>query len=219
VPDVVLPVLNESQAIRWVLSHIPPGYDPIVVDNGSSDGSAALARTLGARVVHEPRRGFGAACFTGLLAATSDVVCFMDCDGSLDPRQLPLVAEPVIVGDADLALGSRRAGPGAWPLHARVANRWLAARVSREAHVRLTDLGPMRSARREALLSLGIEDRRSGWPLEMVLKAIQAGWTIQEVPVEYLARAGRSKVTGTVRGSVRAVGDMAAVLRRVEVGR
>jgi glycosyltransferase involved in cell wall biosynthesis len=219
VPDVVLPVLNESQAIRWVLSHIPPGYDPIVVDNGSSDGSAALARTLGARVVHEPRRGFGAACFTGLLAATSDVVCFMDCDGSLDPRQLPLVAEPVIAGDADLALGSRRAGPGAWPLHARVANRWLAARVSREAHVRLTDLGPMRSARREALLSLGIEDRRSGWPLEMVLKAIQAGWTIQEVPVEYLARAGRSKVTGTVRGSVRAVGDMAAVLRRVEVGR
>lgn len=217
--DVVLPVLNESQAIPWVLTRMPAGYDPIVVDNGSSDGSADLAAQLGARVVHEPRRGFGAACHAGLLVATSEVVCFMDCDGSLDPGQLPLVVGPVLAGDAHLVLGSRRARPRAWPLHARVANRWLAARVSKRAQVRLSDLGPMRSAPRERLLSLGIEDRRSGWPLEMVLRAIQSGWRIREVPVEYLARAGRSKVTGTVRGSLRAVGDMAAVFRRLEPGR
>jgi glycosyltransferase involved in cell wall biosynthesis len=219
VPDVILPVLDESQAIPWVLSRMPEGYGPIVVDNGSSDGSAELAADLGARVVRESRRGFGAACFAGLLAATSDVVCFMDCDGSLDPGHLPAVAGPVSSGDADLVLGARRAEPGAWPLHARVANRWLAARVGRRARVPLTDLGPMRSARREGLLALGMEDRRSGWPLEMVLRAIDARWRIREVPVPYLPRSGRSKVTGTVRGTVRAVGDMAAVLRRAEVGR
>jgi len=201
-----------------VLSRMPEGYAPIVVDNGSSDGSAELAADLGARVVREPRRGFGTACFAGLLAATSDVVCFMDCDGSLDPGHLPMVAGPVASGDADLVLGTRRAERGAWPLHARVANRWLAARVGRRAHVPLTDLGPMRSARRDGLLGLGIEDRRSGWPLEMVLRAINAGWRIHEVPVPYLPRSGRSKVTGTVRGTVRAVGDMAAVLRRAELG-
>jgi glycosyltransferase involved in cell wall biosynthesis len=218
VPDVILPVLDEFQAIPWVLSRMPEGYSPIVVDNGSSDGSAELAVDLGARVVREPRRGFGAACFAGLLAATSDVVCFMDCDGSLDPVHLPVVAGPVASGDADLILGARRAERGAWPLNARVANRWLAARVGRRARVPLTDLGPMRSARRDGLLALGIEDRRSGWPLEMVLRAIAAGWRIREVPVPYLLRWGRSKVTGTVRGTVRAVGDMAAVLRRPELG-
>jgi glycosyltransferase involved in cell wall biosynthesis len=219
VTDVILPVLNESQAIPWVLARMPADYEPIVVDNGSSDGSADLATHLGARVVHEPRQGFGAACFAGLRAATSDVVCFMDCDGSLHPGELPLVAEVVIAGDADLVLGSRRAQPGTWPPHARAANRWLAARVSRQAHLRLTDLGPMRAARRERLLALGIEDRRSGWPLEMVLRAIDAGWRIREVPVAYLARSGRSKVTGTVWGTIRAIGDMAAVMRRVELGR
>lgn len=217
--DVILPVLNESEAIPWVLSRMPGSYRPVVVDNGSSDGSAELAADLGARVIVEPRRGFGAACFAGLMAARSDVVCFMDCDGSLDPRQLPLVGEPVMAGDSDLALGSRVAGSGAWPIHARVANRLLARRTGRRAGVRFTDLGPMRAGRRAGLVELGIEDRRSGWPLEMVLRAIDAGWRIEEVPVAYLARSGRSKVTGTVGGTLRAVSDMVSVMRRLQPSR
>jgi glycosyltransferase involved in cell wall biosynthesis len=219
VTDVILPVLDEAGAIPWVLGRMPAEFDPIVVNNGSSDGSPELAARLGARVVHEPRRGFGAACFAGLLSATSEVVCFMDCDGSLDPCQLPLVSAPVAEGRADLVLGSRRPRRGAWPLHARIANRWLATRVGRMSGLRLTDLGPMRSARRDQLLRLGIQDRRSGWPLEMVLRAIACRWRIEEVSVEYLARSGRSKVTGTVRGTVRAVTDMSAALRRVELRR
>jgi glycosyltransferase involved in cell wall biosynthesis len=209
-PDVILPVLNEREALPWVLARMPAGYEPIVVDNGSSDGSAALAAALGARVVREPRPGFGAACFTGLRAAGADVVCFMDCDASLDPCELPLVADPVAAGDADLALGARR---GAWAAHARLANRVLALELRRRTGVRLTDLGPMRATRRDALLELDIRDRRFGWPLEMVLRAAAAGWAIREVPVGYAERAGRSKVTGTVRGTARAVRDMAAVLR------
>jgi glycosyltransferase involved in cell wall biosynthesis len=212
-PDVVLPVLDEAEALPWVLDRMPGGFDPIVADNGSVDGSAQLARRLGARVVVEPRRGFGAACFAGLEAATAAVVCFMDADGSLDPADLPRVALPVLDGEADLVLGARRATAGAWPLHARVANRVLAAELRRRAHVPLTDLGPMRAARRTALLELGIADRRFGWPLEMVLRAAAAGWRVRETDVRYAPRAGgRSKVTGTVRGSARAVLDMAAVL-------
>jgi glycosyltransferase involved in cell wall biosynthesis len=210
VADVVLPVLDEREALPWVLSRMPAGYEPIVVDNGSRDGSGALARRLGAKVVSEPRRGFGAACFAGLLAARHDVVCFMDCDASLDPRELPLVAGPVLAGAAGLVLGARR---GAAPLHARAANRLLALELRRRSGVRLTDIGPMRAARTEALLALGLVDRRFGWPLEMVLRAASAGWTVTEVPIAYLPRRGRSKVTGTVRGTARAVRDMAAVLR------
>jgi glycosyltransferase involved in cell wall biosynthesis len=211
VTEVVLPVLDEREALPWVLSRFPAGYAPLVVDNGSSDGSAAIARRLGARVVCEPRRGFGAACWAGLRAARSDVVCFMDADGSLDPRELPRVV--TALGAADLVLGARRAEPGAWPLHARLANRALAFELRRRGGVALTDLGPMRAARREPLLALGLRDRRCGWPLEMVLRAAAAGWRIAEVGVAYRARSGRSKVTGTVRGTARAVRDMAAVLR------
>jgi len=213
-PDVVLPVLDEAEALPWVLGRLPAGYDPIVVDNGSTDGSAELARRLGALVVVEHRRGFGAACFAGLEAAAADVVCFLDCDGSLDPAELPLVAGPVARGAADLVLGARRPDPGAWPVHARLANRVLAAGLRRRTGVAVRDLGPMRAASREALLGLGIVDRRSGWPLEMVLRAARAGWRISEVPVVYRARSGRSKVTGTVRGTLRATRDMAAVARR-----
>jgi glycosyltransferase involved in cell wall biosynthesis len=210
--DVVLPVLDEREALPWVLERMPPGFAPIVVDNGSTDDSAGVARALGARVIAEPRRGFGAACFAGLLAARSEVVCFMDCDASLDPGELPAVATPVAAGEADLVLGARRAERGAWPLHARAANALLAREVRRRAGLRITDLGPMRAAPRAPLLALGLKDRRFGWPLEMVVRAAAAGWRIEEVPVPYLPREGRSKVTGTVRGTLRTVRDMAAVL-------
>jgi glycosyltransferase involved in cell wall biosynthesis len=206
--QVILPVLNEREALPWVLGRMPAGYEPVVVDNGSTDGSGALAASLGARVVVEPQAGFGAACFAGLRAARSGVVCFMDCDATFDPRELPRVAEPVAAGAADLVLGARRGGS----LHARLANRALALELRRRTGVRLTDIGPMRAARREALLELGIRDRRFGWPLEMVVRAAGAGWEILEVPVSELPRRGRSKVTGTVRGTLRAVRDMAAVL-------
>jgi glycosyltransferase involved in cell wall biosynthesis len=213
VVDVGLPVLDEAAALPWVLGRMPGGYEPIVVDNGSTDGSAQLARRLGARVVAEPRRGFGAACHAGLLAARREVVCFMDCDGSLDPAELPEVADPVLAGGRDLMLGARRPEPGAWPLHARLANRALALELRRRTGLALTDLGPMRAARRVGLLELDLRDRRFGWPLEMVLRAERAGWSIDEVEVAYRARSGRSKVTGTVRGTARAVRDMAAALR------
>lgn len=212
-PDVVLPVLDEVRALPWVLGRMPEGCTPIVVDNGSSDGSGELAAELGAFVVHEPRPGFGAACFAGLAAATDDLVCFMDCDGSLDPVDLRRVLEPVEAGEADLVLGARVPERGAWPLHARLGNRAIAREVRRRTGIGLHDLGPMRAARRRALLDLRIADRRFGWPLEMVVRAAEAGWRIREVPVPYGARSGRSKVTGTIRGTARAVRDMAKVLR------
>jgi glycosyltransferase involved in cell wall biosynthesis len=211
--EVVLPVLDEAEALPWVLGRMPAGFVPIVVDNGSRDGSAEIATRLGARVVHEPRRGFGAACHAGLLAAGTPIVCFMDCDGSLDPRELPRVAAPLERGSASLVLGARRADPGAWPLHARLANRALALELRRRTGTNLRDLGPMRAAPRDDLLGLGLRDRRFGWPLEMVLRAAEAGWRIGQVDVGYRARRGRSKVTGTLLGSARAVRDMTAALR------
>jgi glycosyltransferase involved in cell wall biosynthesis len=213
VVDVVLPVLDEAAALPWVLGRMPPGSRPVVVDNGSLDGSAEIAARLGARVIHEPRRGFGAACHAGLLATRTEVVAFMDCDGSLDPAELPRVAGRVEAGEADLVLGARRAERGAFPVHARLANRALAWELRRRTGSRLHDLGPMRAARRGPLVALGIDDRRFGWPLEMVLRAGAAGWRIEEVEVAYRPRAGRSKVTGTLRGTVRAVRDMAVALR------
>ena len=213
-PDVVLPVLDEREALPWVLGRMPDGYAPIVVDNGSRDGSGALAARLGARVVAEPRRGFGAACWAGLAAARADVVCFMDCDASFDPRELPRVADPVAADEVQLMLGARRpVSRGAWPLHARAANAVLAIELRRRTKVPLRDLGPMRAAPRQALLGLGLRDRRIGWPLEMVLRASAAGWTIREVDVSYHPRDGTSKVTGTVRGTVRAIHDMTNLLR------
>jgi len=152
--QVILPVLDEVEALPGVLDRMPAAYEPIVVDNGSTDGSGTLAAELGALVVHEPRRGFGAACFAGLLAAEADVVCFMDCDGSLDPQELPRVAGPVLSDQADLVMGARRAEPGAFPLHARVANRLLALEMRRRSGLALRDLGPMRAANRQALLDL-----------------------------------------------------------------
>lgn len=211
-PDVVLPVLNEVTALPWVLSRMPEGYRPIVVDNGSVDGSAQCAAGLGALVIEEPVRGFGSACWAGLVASDDGVVCFMDCDGSLDPMDLPVVAAPVIRGTADLSLGARRAGRGAWPLHARLANRALAFEVRRRTGLGLRDLGPMRAVGRDSLLTLAPMDRRSGWPLEMVLLAHRAGLRIAETEVPYRPRVGRSKVTGTFRGTMHAVQDMASLL-------
>ncbi|MEX2257019.1 MAG: glycosyltransferase family 2 protein [Acidimicrobiia bacterium] len=209
--DVVLPVLNEAAALPVVLERVPRGYRSIVVDNGSVDGSAAVARAHGAYVIQEPRRGFGAACFAGLCASEADVVAFMDCDGSLDPAELPSVVGEVLDDRLDLALGSRQPTTrGAWPWHARLANRALAVYVSARA-APVTDLGPMRAARRQRLLDLAIRDRRFGWPLEMVLRAARADWRIGEIPVAYAPRIGRSKITGTLRGTILTVRDMAAV--------
>jgi dTDP-L-rhamnose 4-epimerase len=205
-------VLDEEEAIPWVLERMPDGYRPIVVDNGSTDASAEIARALGAEVIAEEVVGFGAACHAGLLAARSDVVCFMDCDGSLDPRQLPLVAEPVAAGHYDLVLGRRVPERGAWPLHSRLANRALTWKLRRGTDLSLRDIGPMRSARRRQLMDLGIRDRRYGWPLEMVTLGARAGWRIEEVEVGYRARLGRSKITGTPLGAARAARDMMKVL-------
>jgi glycosyltransferase involved in cell wall biosynthesis len=211
-PDVILPVLDEATAIPGVLAAMPAGYRPIVVDNGSTDASAAIAAEFEALVVSEPRRGFGAACFAGLLAAEADVVCFMDCDGSLDPADLPGIVALLDQG-ADLAIGARR---GAWPVHARIANRVLARELRRRTGIALEDIGPMRAAHRQALLDLDLRDRRSGWPLEMVVKAVAAGWSVVDAPVPYAERQGRSKVTGTVRGTIQAIGDMSAILRAAD---
>jgi dTDP-L-rhamnose 4-epimerase len=212
--DIVLPCLDEAAALPWVLGRVPPGWRAIVVDNGSTDGSARIAEEHGALVVREPVRGFGSACHAGLLAATADLVCFCDCDGSLDPALLPGLAAPVTAGDADLVLGRRRPTTfGAWPLHARLANLELARLIRRRTGLRLHDLGPMRVARRAALGDLRLTDRRSGYPLQMVVRAADAGWRVTEHDVPYAPRAGRSKVTGTWRGTWHAVRDMAAVLQ------
>ncbi|MEW5535027.1 MULTISPECIES: glycosyltransferase family 2 protein [Streptomyces] len=218
--DLVLPCLDEAEALPWVLARVPSGWRAIVVDNGSTDGSADIARSLGATVVHEARRGFGAACHAGLLAARADFVCFCDCDASMDPGLLAPMAERVAAGEADLLLGRRRPqGRGVWPTHARAGNVALARMLRRRTGLRLHDLGPMRVARREALLGLELTDRRSGYPLQMVVRAADAGWRVAETDVPYLPRAGKSKVTGTWRGTWHAVRDMRRVLAEPPVAR
>ncbi|MCU1528437.1 MAG: Undecaprenyl-phosphate 4-deoxy-4-formamido-L-arabinose transferase [Frondihabitans sp.] len=212
--DVILPCLDEAAALPWILGRLPEGYRAIVVDNGSTDDSAEVARRLGALVVHEPRRGFGAAAHAGLLAATAPIVAFCDADASMDPRDLPALVAPVLSGVAELTLGRRRPTTfGAWPVHARLANLVLAQLMRRASGARLHDLGPMRAARRDDLLTLDLRDRRSGYPLEMVLRGAEAGWRFLELDAPYAPRVGRSKVTGTVRGTLRAVHDMSALLR------
>ncbi|HEX3812278.1 MAG TPA: glycosyltransferase family 2 protein [Mycobacteriales bacterium] len=213
--DIVFPCLNEALSMPDLLSRIPDGFRAVVADNGSTDGSPDIARDLGATVIDVPQRGFGAAAHAGLLACSSDVVCFCDADGTLDPRQLPRVVGPVVEGRADLVLGRRRsAARGAFPVHARAGNAVLARHLRRRSGVDIRDLGPMRAGRRETLLQLKIADRRFGYPLEMVLKGAAAQWRIEEVDVDYYPRppGSRSKVTGSVRGTLRAVRDMRAVL-------
>jgi glycosyltransferase involved in cell wall biosynthesis len=211
--DLILPCLNEAAALPWVLGRLPAGVRAVVVDNGSTDGSPKIAADLGATVVSCSLRGYGAACHAGLEASTARVVAFLDADASLDPRQLVRVTAPVLAGQVDLMLGRRRpVSRKVWPWHLRLANAELSRRIRRRTGVRLRDLGPMRAAHREALLGLGLLDRRSGYPLETVVRAAEAGWRIAEVDVDYLPRSGRSKVTGTPLGAARAVKDMTKVL-------
>jgi glycosyltransferase involved in cell wall biosynthesis len=211
--EVILPCLNEADALGWVLGRMPPELRPIVVDNGSTDESVAIAQKHGAKVVYAARRGYGAACHAGLSAATAGLVAVMDADATLDPQQLDRVVAPVSDGAADLVIGRRRpvnASAFPWPL--RFANRALCRRVRRRTGLMLSDLGPMRAARREALLALHLQDRRSGYPAETVVRAADAGWRIVEVGVDYFPRRGRSKVTGSPLGAWRAVRDMSAAL-------
>jgi glycosyltransferase involved in cell wall biosynthesis len=217
--DVVLPCRNEAPALPDLLSRMPSGYRPIVVDNGSTDGTAEVARALGAEVVLVTTPGYGAAVHAGVLASDPDdgVVCVMDADGSFDPSQLPLVAGPVLAGEAHLGTARRRpVARGAWPLHARVGNAVLARRIRRTTGLAVHDIGPMRAVRRIDLLALGLKDRRFGYPLELLLAAARAGWRVAEVDVSYHPRAAgtKSKVSGSMAGTLRAVRDMSAVLAR-----
>jgi len=211
--DVVLPCLDEEGALPRVLAGLPDGYRAIVVDNGSSDRSAEVARAAGATVIACPVRGYGAAVHAGLEASVTDIVGFADADGSLDLGELPALVALVEEG-ADLVIGRRvPVERGAMPLHARWGNAVIARRVRAITGVSLRDIGPMRAGRREALLALGLDDRRSGYPLELVLRAAADGMRIAEVDVTYRRRIGVSKVTGTVGGTITAVRDMSARLR------
>ena len=216
---VVLPALDEAAALPAALAGFPAGVDLLVVDNGSTDATAAVAAAAGARVVAEPRRGFGAACWAGVQASPhARVVVFADADGSFDGADLAAVAGPVLRAEADLVVGSRLAGgrPRAMSALAAAENRLLGLACRRLFGVPLSDLGPFRAIRRDALLGLGIRDRGQGWPLEMVGRAGLAGLRGLEVPVRYRPRAGgASKVSGSLRGSARAAAAMAAVTCRL----
>ena len=212
--EIVLPCLDEAAALPFVLPALPAGWPVLVVDNGSTDDTAAVAARFGARVVTEPRRGYGAAVHTGLLQARAELVAVLDGDGSLDPGVLPVMAGRVAAGSADLAVGRRApVASGVWPWHARAGNALLAARLRRNG-IPVHDIAPIRVARRSALLELGITDRGFGYPLELLLRAGAAGWRFTEVPVRYSQRAGgRSKVSGSLLGTARAVRDMAGLVR------
>ena len=213
--DLVLPCRDEGPALEGLLPSVPGDFAVVVVDNGSTDGTAAVARRLGAHVVTEDRPGYGAAVHAGLEAGTHDFVAFMDGDGSFDPAELLPLLEDVRSGRADLAVGRRRpVRRGVWPWHARAGNAlivtWLRRRIRMNAH----DIAPMRVCRRQALLDLGIEDRRFGYPVELLQKATLAGWRLSERDVGYHPRAEgtRSKVSGSVRGTARAARDFWKVL-------
>lgn len=208
---LVIPALDEEAAIGAVVTAVPRGLvdDLLVVDNGSRDRTAAVARAAGARVVVEPRRGYGAACWAGVqaLAPGIGLVAFLDGDGSQDPAELPRLLDPLWRDAADLVLGVRRfdAGGADHPRHAVLGTRAVALVLQWRFGVRLRDLGPFRAIRREAMLGLDLRDRGFGWPVEMVAKAARHGLRIAEVEVSQRPRAGgRSKVAGTLGGSLRA---------------
>jgi glycosyltransferase involved in cell wall biosynthesis len=213
--DLVLPCRDEAGALPELLAEVPAGFAVIVVDNGSTDGTAEVARSLGARVVSEPLAGYGAAVHAGVEAATSEYLAVMDGDGSFDPAELPLLLAAVTSGRCDLAVGRRRpVSRGVWPWHARAGNAavvwWLRRTVGFPVH----DLAPIRLCRRQALLELDVVDRRFGYPLELLRKATMAGWRLREYDVRYRPRAAgtTSKVSGSVRGSTRTARDFWRVL-------
>lgn len=212
--DVVLPCLDEAEALRGVLRALPAGCRALVVDNGSTDGTPDVARGLGATVVHEPRRGYGAAMHTGLERARTELVAVLDADGSLDPGALPELVRAIAEDRADLAVGRRvPVARGARPWHAGAANAVLAA-VLRRRGLPVHDIAPIRVGRRADLLALGVTDRGFGYPLELLVRAADARWRVHEVDVAYRPRAGgRSKVSGSLRGTLRAARDMATVVR------
>jgi glycosyltransferase involved in cell wall biosynthesis len=209
---VVLPCLNEEESLPGVLAAIPAGYRALVVDNNSTDETASVATRLGARVVAEPRPGYGSAVHAGVLAATTPIVAVIDADGSMDPGELPrLVAA---LDGADLVTGRRRPVPGLhWPWVARVGTVVMSWRLRTRHGLPVHDIAPMRVARREALLDLGVADRRSGYPLELLVRAAAAGWRVVELDVSYGPRTGgKSKVSGSLRGSITAILDFWKVI-------
>jgi glycosyltransferase involved in cell wall biosynthesis len=210
---VVMPCLNEAESLPGVLALLPEGYDALVVDNNSTDGTGEVARRCGARVVEELRPGYGAAVHAGFVAATTPIVAVLDGDGSMDPRELPKLVDELDRG-ADMAVGRRRPLPGVrWPWHARLGTQAVCWRLRRRHGIAVHDIAPMRVANRDAVLGLGVEDRRSGYPLELLVRAAAADWIVVEHDIDYGPRTGgKSKVSGSVRGSFFAVLDFWRVI-------
>ena len=206
--SVIIPTHNEVQAIGRVLADLPSALvtEVIVVDSNSTDGTPDLARSLGAEVIHEPRRGYGRACLTGLANAKNpDVVVFLDGDYSDRPSELPIVLTPILEGRADITLGSRlqdRRSAAALPWHQALGNRLAASLIRLLYGLQISDLGPFRAARAEVLRALALEQTTYGWAVEMILKGALAGFRVVEVPVSYHPRIGKSKISGTLKGTI-----------------
>ena len=205
--SVIIPTHNEAPAIGRVLADLPSHLvtEVIVVDSNSSDGTPEIAARMAARVIKEPRRGYGRACLTGLANANSpDVVVFLDGDYSDRPAELPILLAPIIEGRADITVGSRlkaNRNSGALPWHAEFGNRFAASLVQLLYGVKISDLGPFRAGRASVLRALALEETTYGWAVEMILKGALAGFRIVEVPVSYYPRIGKSKISGTLKGT------------------
>jgi glycosyltransferase involved in cell wall biosynthesis len=209
---VVIPALNEEEAISHVLAHLPlPPSCATVVDNGSTDRTAEVALSAGARVVREPRRGYGAACLAGLAAtADADIIVFLDADFSEEPEQLLDLVAPIVAGRADFVLGAREGAGRPW--HASLGTWLCVSSINRLWGTHYRDLGPFRAIRRSSLDRLSMADRTWGWTIEMQVKAAEAGLRALEVPVRTRPRIGQSKISGTVSGTVRAAARMLTMI-------